>query len=90
MFSIIIITEFLKLLCHNSLLRLVSLRDDLVFLFLQLVVVIGIIQDQRSGRKTVYYFFPIELWRFPKGFILQVTPELSLPSFHCYMCPLHF
>lgn len=40
----------------------VSLRDDLVFLFLQLIDVIGIIQDQRTGRRTVYYFFPIELW----------------------------
>lgn len=62
--SIITITEFFKLLYHISLLRrvkvhnpitfyAVSLRDDLDFVFLQLVVVTSITQDQRNRRKTV-------------------------------------
>jgi len=88
--------------CHNSLLRgvkahnpltfyAVSHRDDLVFLFLRPVVFISIIQDQRSKGKTVYYFFPLEMLWFPKGFFfVQVIPEPCLPSSHCYVSTLHF
>lgn len=96
----LLFSQFLKLLCYKTAKRgesalfshflCCALKDNLAFLFLQLVVVISIIQDQRSRRERVIYLLPLELLWFPKGSFLYVTPELCLPTYHCCMSTLHF